>query len=125
MFFLVLLKSGEKKIVPMKWVSNLNLPFLLNRGVTFYKKKEHLVFISSDINVEPDFTLQIFELFQNNQPALYTARVLKCSGECFSIKPNEIELIKNHKFVFYRFVRKSIDLLPYFLHKCTIERSIQ
>lgn len=87
MFFLILLKeSAQKRIVPIKWVNNINLPTLLNYGVTFYKKKEHLVFISSDINDEPDFTLEVVHSIQNNQPALYKAFVLKCFGESLYIE---------------------------------------
>lgn len=84
MFFLISLKvSGQKKIVPMKWVNNLNLPNLLNSGVALYKKKEHLVYISHDINDEPDFTLEIFDSIENEQPALYKAFILKCFGKFF------------------------------------------
>lgn len=82
MFFLISLKrSGQKKIVPIKWVKNVNLPNLLNYGVTFYKKKEHLVFISDNINDEPDFTLAVCDSIGNNQPALCKAFVLKCFGK--------------------------------------------
>lgn len=84
MFFLISLKvSGEKKIVPIKWVNKINLPDLLNYSVTFYRKKNHLVYISDDINDEPDFTLQIFDSIENKQPALYKAVALKCFGEFF------------------------------------------
>lgn len=82
MFFLISLKrSGQKKIVPIKWVKNVNLPNLLNYGVTFYKKKEHLVFISDNINDEPDFTLAVCDSIGNKQPALCKAFVLKCFGK--------------------------------------------
>lgn len=65
----------------MKWVKNINFPALLNYGVSFYKKKEHLVFVSEDINNEPDFTLDIFDSIANNKPALYKAVILKCFGK--------------------------------------------
>lgn len=84
MFLLISLKvSGQKKIVPMKWVNNLNLADLLNQGVILYKKKEHLVYISCDVNDEPDFTLEIFDAIENGQPALYRAFVKKCFGKIF------------------------------------------
>lgn len=82
MFFLISLKvSGQKKIVPIKWVNNINLSDLLNYGVTFYKKKEHLVYISGNINDEPDFTLEVRDSIENHQPALCKAFVLKCFGK--------------------------------------------
>lgn len=91
MFFLISLKSsGQKKIVPLKWVNNLNLADLLNYGVTAYKKKEHLVYISSDVNDEPDFTLEIFDAIENEQPALYRAFVIKCFGKYFKRRIKEI-----------------------------------
>lgn len=84
MFFLISLKSsGQKKIVPIKWVRNLDLPTLLNDGVITYKRKVHLVYISQDINEEPDFTLDIFDSIQNGQPALYKAFILKCFGKFY------------------------------------------
>lgn len=81
MFFLISLKSsGQKRIIPMKWVKDLNLPALLNNGVIVYKKKVHLVYISRDINEEPDFTLNIFDSIETG-PALYKASILKCFGK--------------------------------------------
>lgn len=77
--------SGQKTIVPMKWVKNINLPNLLNYGVTLYKKKQHLVYVSPDINDEPDFALEIFN-FIENKPALYEAFIVKCFGEFLHIK---------------------------------------
>lgn len=81
MFFLVVLKSGQTQIVPMKWVKNLSLSDLLNRGVTFYKKREHLVYISKNIDEEPDFTLNVFESMENTKPALYKSFIVKCFGK--------------------------------------------
>lgn len=87
MFFLISLKpSGQKRIVPMKWVKDLDLPKLLNYGVITYKKKVHLVYISKDINDEPDFTLNILDSIENLQPALYKASILKCYGKFFIYK---------------------------------------
>lgn len=65
----------------MKWVKNLDLPNLLNNGVITYKRRVHLVYISQDINEEPDFTLNIFDSIKNGQPALYKAVILKCFGK--------------------------------------------
>lgn len=42
----------------------INLPELLNTGVIIYKKKQHLVYISPDINEEPDFTLDVFDFVE-------------------------------------------------------------
>lgn len=67
----------------MKWVKDLDLPKLLNDGVVTYKKKLHLVYISHDINEEPDFTLNISDSIENGQPTLYKASILKCFGKFF------------------------------------------
>lgn len=83
MFFLIKLKSGQKKIAPMKWVKHLSLSDLLNRGVTFYKKKQHIVYISNNINDEPDFTLMVSESIANQKPGLYEGFIVKCFGKFF------------------------------------------
>lgn len=67
----------------MKWVKDLDLPTLLNDGIIIYNKKLHLVYISRDINEEPDFTLNIFDSIENEQPALYKESILKCFGKFF------------------------------------------
>lgn len=67
----------------MKWIKKLNLCDLLNRGVTFLKKREHLVFISNDINDEPDFSLEVFDSIENKNPALYKGFIKKCFGNFF------------------------------------------
>lgn len=64
----------------MKWAKNLDLPKLLNDGVQTYRKKVHLVYISQDINEEPDFTLCIFDSIQKGKPALYAASITRCFG---------------------------------------------
>lgn len=64
----------------MKWVKGLNLSQLLNNGVTMYKKKHLLIYISSNIAEEPDFGLEVCEALQHGKPALYRACILKCFG---------------------------------------------
>lgn len=124
MFFLISLKtSGQKKIVPIKWVNNINLPILLNYGVTFYKKKEHLVYISNDINDEPDFTLEVLDSIENNQPALYKSFVLKCFGELLYIKLDSGPKTKNKcEYSFHRFVRNCNKVLQSLSSNCIESR---
>lgn len=90
MFFLVkVVASGQKKIVPIKWVKNVDLAKLLNFGVTYYKKLKKnikLVYISHDINEEPDFTLDISASINNRQPALYKASIIHCFCKFFQIQ---------------------------------------
>lgn len=64
----------------MKWVKGLNLSQLLNDGVIIHKKKQLLVYISSNIAEEPDFSLEAFEALQHGKPGLYKAFILKCFG---------------------------------------------
>lgn len=83
MFFLIQLKSGQKNIVPIKWIKQLNFCDLLNRGVTFFKKREYSVYISNDINDEPDFTLEVCDSIENKNPALYKGFIKICFGNFF------------------------------------------
>lgn len=114
MFFLVkLAKSGQKVVVPMKWVQNLDLAKLLNVGVTYFKKKKKnikVVYISDDIYDEPDFTLNILDSMENQKPALYKAFIVKCFRKyfLFEYKPKiliECGYLTRYVRYFFRYVR--------------------
>lgn len=87
MYFLVSIKqSHEKVILPIKWIKNLNLTKLLNKGLVFIKKHNFKVFISLNcVNEEPDFQLAILEKIDFLRPACYISKVLKCFGACYSL----------------------------------------
>lgn len=83
MFFLVRLDSGEKKIIPSKWVRNFPEYFvkMLNYGINKVKKQSINIFYSKNIGVEPDFTLDILTEFDPVRDACYRAKIITNFGE--------------------------------------------
>lgn len=80
MFFLVLIQgTNAKKLVPSKWIKNLETSHLLNYGMRYHKKKLYTVFYSPFIStsIEPDFTLTPSLVFSDTKNACYKAFLLK------------------------------------------------
>lgn len=83
MFFLTTIKeSGEKAIVPQKWIHNLDTIKLLNYGIPYIKNILYIVYIpkptSSD---EPDFRSEILPRIDKSKSACYRANISKCFGK--------------------------------------------
>lgn len=82
MFFLTFFRENKaKKLIPSKWVKNLNIAELLNYGVTYHKKKLYTVFYSPLISDEPDFTLKEKPAMDEKRGASYKAYILKAFGK--------------------------------------------
>lgn len=86
MYFIVkLTPSAEKKIVPVKWIQNLDIVHLWNNGINSVKRNVFKVFISENISEEPDFLLAVRELpYDDTRPACYNATIVKSCGKYFS-----------------------------------------
>lgn len=82
MFFLVkILTSGEKVILPKKWVEGLSLTKFFNNGIAYFKNKEFKVFVSlNPMDGEPEFQSIILAQIDRSRPSCYMAKVLKCFG---------------------------------------------
>lgn len=81
MYFLVTLKdTGQKTIVPQKWISSLNVQLLLNYGVKFIAKKLFKAFISNVFGDEPDFHLDVIAILNTKRPACYEVYIKRSFG---------------------------------------------
>lgn len=85
MFFIVKLKNtGEKKIIPSKWIHHLNLYRLLKYGVVYERKHEYKIFISPNgPTIEPDFALDVLDIVDGNRDACYLASIHDVFSELF------------------------------------------
>lgn len=82
MYFLVSLKeSVQKVVVPQKWIKNLDLESILNYGIKCVKKKMYKVYHSNNFDDEPDFHLNVSNLFNKNRPACYEALLINVFGK--------------------------------------------
>lgn len=81
MYFLVALKdTGQKTIVPQKWISSLNVQLLLNYGVKVIAKKLFKAFISNVLGDEPDFHLDVIAILDTKRPACYKVHIKRSFG---------------------------------------------
>lgn len=83
MFFLVRLDSGEKKVIPSKWIKEFPTFFvqMLNYGIQTMNKFPINIFYSNDIGAEPDFTLKTQTAFDQTHDACYEAKIINNFGE--------------------------------------------
>lgn len=81
MYFLVSIKgTGQKAIVPQKWISNLDIEVLLNYGVRFVAKNKLKAFISNAFGSEPDFHLNTLNFLDLSRPACYNVYIIRSFG---------------------------------------------
>lgn len=84
-FAIKLVFSDEKKIVPLKWIQNLDMAQLWNYGIDNMKKNRFKVFISENTSAEPDFQFDVKNNYDKRRPACYIATIVSCFGKCSSI----------------------------------------
>lgn len=89
MFLLVSLKTNAEhniyKIVPLKWIQNCPMIDLLNYGIRYQKKKLNKIFISHNIEAEPNFQSGILAIYNNERNGCYIGTLLKSFGKIFLI----------------------------------------
>lgn len=82
MYFIVKLKSsGQKQIIPMKWVQNLQIFRLLKYGVTYEKRHTYKIFVSNEMADEPDFALEVLAQIDKKRNACYQAHICHVFGK--------------------------------------------
>lgn len=80
MFFVALLHTQPRRltILPMSWVASLDVVQIWNIGVS--QTKKHRVFYSPDLHDEPDFKLDLSEVFAENSKANHLATIRSTWG---------------------------------------------
>lgn len=82
MYFAVKLVSSEQKIVPLKWIQNLDMAQVWNYGLNSIKKIKFKVFVSENFSAEPNFQLNEQDQYDKKKPACYMAKIACCFGKC-------------------------------------------
>lgn len=83
MYFLLSLKdSCIKKIVPSKWIKDLEVTKFLNYGLFYQRHKIYTTFYSKNVQEEPDFQLEVRSYFCDNKSGCYEAFIIKSFGKC-------------------------------------------
>lgn len=83
MFAVVILtQSKVKLVIPIKWVSSLDIIQIFNYGVSH--TKDHLIFYSSVDDDDPDFGTEKKREFVMNDIGCYDARIMSIWGKCFT-----------------------------------------
>lgn len=104
MYFLVSLKeTGQKAIIPQKWICNLDIQTLLNYGVKFVAKKLFKVFHSNNFGDEPDFHLDVIGMLDKKRPACYQVNIIRTFGNTF-ISIVFISMFTHINIIFNRFI---------------------
>lgn len=79
MFAAVILKqSKEKIVVPMKWISGLDIVQIFNCGISH--TKTHLIFYSKNRDDEPNFLAEKKDEFDEDGAFCYDGKVLHVWG---------------------------------------------
>lgn len=83
MFFVVYLSNAERVLVPSTWIRGIGeyKTLLVNYGIPYLKGKLFKIFVSPNINDEPDFRLDIREQFDVGHRACYTGLIKYSFGK--------------------------------------------
>lgn len=68
----------EVVVCPIKWIIDMNITKWANEGIN--QSEWTTVFYSSNLDIEPNFSLAISKTFSND-PACYMARIWKIEGK--------------------------------------------
>lgn len=80
LYFAAYLTEFKKNVlIPDYWVETLNLADSINEGLN--KNKNHLVFVSPDLNKEPDFSLPVRHTLDLNTDGCYLGKVIRAFSE--------------------------------------------
>lgn len=64
--------------IPMKWIKGIDLMNFVNDGINC--SEPHVVFLSMDINMPPDFSMPISPSFESIESGCFWARINKFFG---------------------------------------------
>lgn len=83
MFFVVYLSNSERVLVPSNWIRGIGeyKMLLVNYGIPYLNGKLFKIFVSPNINDEPDFRLDIREQFAVGHCACYTGLIKYSFGK--------------------------------------------
>lgn len=83
MFFVVYLSNSERVLVPSNWIRGISefKTLLINYGIPYLKNKSFKIFVSPNLNDEPDFQLEICEQFNIERRACYIGSIKYCFGK--------------------------------------------
>lgn len=99
MFFLVKLKSSDKLLIPQKWIKDIanEITTILNYGIHYLMNKVHIVFVSPNFGIEPDFDLPLSNFYNTDKNACYEATIVRCFGKKIHLKKyrNQITVIRH------------------------------
>lgn len=110
MYFLVKLKgTGQKAIIPQKWILNLDVETLLNYGVKFLARKLFKAFISNIFGDEPDFHLDMKIFLDWKRPACYQVYIIRSFGNKL-LSNLFIFIFTQSNIIFYRYVRNGFGI---------------
>lgn len=95
----------SKKIVPIKttWLKDYSQADSINNGLK--TSNSRVIYYCVDITAEPDFQKPVVGDFDENQPALYVANILKYFGNrnsFYSILIRRIKYTSTNLFIIYR-----------------------
>lgn len=80
LYFAVYLTELKKNVlVPDYWVDTLNLAESINEGLN--KNKNHLIFVSPDLNKEPDFSTSVRHTLDLDTDGCYIGKVVRAFSE--------------------------------------------
>lgn len=77
MFFVVYLSNSKRVLVPSNWIRGIDdfKTLLINYGISYLKGKTFKMFVSPDMDDEPDFNLEISQQFVNGRRACYNGKI--------------------------------------------------
>lgn len=84
-------KPPKKVVLPIQWFQSLDLAQIFNIGAS--KTKTHKVFFCDDINEDPNFRLEIKEVYVDG-PACYKAQLKQAFSKSLSSQITEVLLLE-------------------------------
>lgn len=80
----ILIVSKKVVVIKSTWIKDFNIAHSYNKGLKTSNKQ--IVFYSSDIDHEPDFTKSIAARFDKKLPAIYVANIYKFFREYLNME---------------------------------------
>lgn len=71
-----LVVSNEEVRIPISWIKDIDMAYLLTYGIRYQRNKVYKIFCSENITDAPDFGAPLLERLDVGQNACYEAKIV-------------------------------------------------